>query len=58
MAASGDAKLFDDLVQITEPRREWTAPMWLVTHVDLHRTTKVQAFLKHLKEEAQDWGIM
>ena len=26
-----------------------------VTHVDLHRTTKVQAFLKVLKEEAKNW---
>jgi hypothetical protein len=23
--------------------------LWIVTHVDLHRTAKVQAFLEHLK---------
>jgi len=26
-----------------------------VTHVDLHRTVKVQAFLNFLKEKAQGW---
>jgi DNA-binding transcriptional LysR family regulator len=25
--------------------KDWTAPLWLVTHVDLHRTEKVQAML-------------
>ena len=38
-----------------EPQEEWSAPLWLVTHVDLHRTTKVQAFLKFLKEDAKSW---
>jgi DNA-binding transcriptional LysR family regulator len=37
------------LVQVMPPRDEWNSPLWLVTHVDLHRTAKVQAFLKHLK---------
>jgi hypothetical protein len=32
------------------PKEEWAAPLWLVTHVDLHRTAKVQALLAHLKE--------
>ncbi len=39
--------------QLTEvvPRRdEWAAPLWIVTHVDLHRTTKVQSFLRFLKD--------
>lgn len=43
------------LVRLFEPRSEWSAPLWLVTHVDLHRTTKVQAFLTFLKEEAKSW---
>ncbi|MGB1209479.1 MAG: LysR substrate-binding domain-containing protein, partial [Paracoccaceae bacterium] len=43
-----------DLVQILPPRPEWAAPIWLVTHVDLHRTPKVQAFLTHLKAFVQD----
>jgi DNA-binding transcriptional LysR family regulator len=45
-----------DLVQVIPPRPEWTAPLWLVTHVDLHRTPKVQAFLSFLKEAARGWG--
>ncbi|MCC1490982.1 LysR family transcriptional regulator [Cognatishimia sp. F0-27] len=45
-----EAEQQPDLVQIRPPREDWTAPLWLVTHVDLHRTAKVQAFLKHLKE--------
>jgi hypothetical protein len=30
--------------------------LWLVTHVDLHRTTKVQSFLTFLKAEAKSWS--
>lgn len=44
-----------DLVQVMVPLPEWEAPLWLVTHVDLHRTTKVQAFLVHIKEAAKGW---
>lgn len=43
------------LVQILPPRDIWAAPVWLVTHVDLHRTAKVQTFLSFLKEKAKDW---
>ena len=35
---------------------EWSSALWLVTHVDLHRTPKVQAFLKVLKERAKSWS--
>lgn len=38
-----------NLVQVLAPRQEWSVPIWLVTHVDLHRTPKVQAVLEHLK---------
>jgi DNA-binding transcriptional LysR family regulator len=44
-----------DLVDVLPLRDEWAAPLWLVTHVDLHRTPKVQAFLRHLKEAAKGW---
>ena len=44
-----------DLVEVLAPRAEWDAPLRIVTHVDLHRTRKVQAFLAHLKEAAKDW---
>jgi len=37
------------LVQVMPPRPEWEVPLWLVSHVDLHRTPKVQAALAALK---------
>ncbi len=45
-----------DLVEILPPRPEWDAPLWLVTHVDLHRTLKVQRFLSALKAAAGGWA--
>ena len=45
---------YDTLVEVMPQRDDWSAPLWLVTHVDLHRTTKVQAFLAHLKGFAKD----
>ncbi|MDW3224526.1 MAG: LysR family transcriptional regulator [Paracoccaceae bacterium] len=44
-----------DLVEVFERQEAWSAPLWLVTHVDLHRTTKVQAFLTFLKDASKDW---
>lgn len=44
-----------DLVEILPSRTEWESPLRIVTHVDLHRTRKVQAFLAHLKEAAKEW---
>ena len=41
--------------EIMPPRDEWSAQLWLVTHVDLHRTPKVQAFLQFLKEASKSW---
>ena len=31
-------------------------PLWLVTHVDLHRTLKVQSFVSVLKRIAANWS--
>lgn len=45
-----------EMVEVMPSLDEWSAPLWLVTHVDLHRTTKVQAFLKFLKAEAAGWA--
>ncbi len=45
-----------DLVEILPALSDWDAPLWLVTHVDLHRTSKVQAFLAFLKDRARDWA--
>lgn len=39
-----------DMVEVLPPRAEWRNTSWLVTHVDLHRTAKVQAFLAILKQ--------
>ncbi|MGL5009741.1 MAG: LysR substrate-binding domain-containing protein, partial [Paracoccaceae bacterium] len=51
-----DAVKEPELVEVMPTRPEWDSPLWLVTHVDLHRTRKVQAFLAHLKEAAKGWG--
>ncbi|KPA23267.1 HTH-type transcriptional regulator DmlR [Shimia sp. SK013] len=45
----------EGLQQVLPPRPEWAVHVRLVTHVDLHRTTKVQTFLKFLKDHAQGW---
>ena len=37
------------------PRPEWNSQLWLVTHVDLHRTAKVQTFVRFLKDWSQRW---
>ena len=34
---------------VLPPSEEWSVPLWIVTHADLHRTAKVQAFLAHVK---------
>ncbi len=44
-----------DLIEVMPPRPEWEAASWLVTHVDLHRTAKVQAFLTALKTATASW---
>ncbi|EYD70596.1 LysR family transcriptional regulator [Limimaricola hongkongensis] len=51
-----EAQARDDLTIIHGPLPEWEVPVWVVTHVDLHRTPKVQAFLKALKERAKSWS--
>lgn len=40
-----------DLVQMSPSRPEWDTVVWLVTHIDLHRSAKVQAFSKFLKSK-------
>ena len=49
------ARNIADLIQVMPPRDDWSAPLWLVTHVDLHRTMKVQTFTAFLKDEAKAW---
>ncbi|MEH6648188.1 LysR family transcriptional regulator [Sulfitobacter sp.] len=40
-----------DLVEILAPQPDWVVPLWLVTHTDLHRSAKVQAVLKFIKND-------
>jgi DNA-binding transcriptional LysR family regulator len=47
----------DDLVEVLPPLEEWSTKLWLVTHMDLHRTAKVQTFLRFLKEKVQEWPV-
>ncbi len=42
------AQALGNLHPIMPPRPEWAMPLWLVTHVDLHRTAKVQALSQAL----------
>lgn len=46
-----------ELIEVLPAREDWDAPLWLVTHVDLHRSAKVQAALAHLKDEAAAWPL-
>lgn len=52
---SWEARNTPGLVEIMPPREEWESPVWIVTHVDLHRTRKVQSFIATLKEHAANW---
>jgi DNA-binding transcriptional LysR family regulator len=46
-----------DLVEVLPPDPQWISVMWMVTHVDLHRSAKVQAFMKELDDVRRpaDW---
>ncbi len=44
----------DRLVEVAAGRAEWNAKLFLVTHMDLHRTAKVQAITRFLKERMGD----
>ncbi|MEP2781499.1 MAG: LysR family transcriptional regulator [Pseudoruegeria sp.] len=50
-----EASKHPELVEVLPPRPEWSANGWIVTHVDLHRTAKVQSFLKLLKQRVKEW---
>jgi DNA-binding transcriptional LysR family regulator len=43
------------LVEVLPRNADWESKLWLVTHVDLHRTSKVQSFVSFLKAEAKAW---
>lgn len=44
-----DAKVRGNLQVVLPPNPDWKIQGWLVTHVDLHRTEKVQAMLSCIK---------
>ena len=44
------------LHQVMPPRPDWAMPVWLVTHVDLHRTAKVRAISRALMQVAEEVG--
>ena len=48
--AEHDAAQSPDLVCVMAPSDALSVPLWMVTHIDLHRTAKVQAFLKVARE--------
>ena len=39
----------NDLTPVLPANPDWDVPLWLVSHVDLHRTEKVQEMLSHIK---------
>ena len=51
-----EAKNNPALTKVIPSKDGWSANLWLVTHVDLHRTAKVQSFLSFLKSRAGDWN--
>ena len=42
------------LTEIVPTQAEWVTPTWLVTHVDLHRSNKVQTVLTAIKQAVAD----
>jgi DNA-binding transcriptional LysR family regulator len=53
-----DGRANSNLTEVMGPRPEWQSPLWLVSHVDLHRTPKVQAALAAFKAMSQHCEVM
>ncbi|MEO0539165.1 MAG: LysR family transcriptional regulator [Cyanobacteria bacterium P01_A01_bin.123] len=49
LCAAHKASQSPDLIEIWPHQDEWDISFWLITHIDLHHTAKVQTFLKFLK---------
>ncbi|MEL7013141.1 MAG: LysR family transcriptional regulator [Pseudomonadota bacterium] len=45
----GYAKQFPELTAVVPPKRSWRVQSWLVTHMDVHRSDKIQSMLACLK---------
>ncbi len=41
------------LIEALPHRPDWDSTLWLVTHVDLNRTPRIQSFVKALREDAR-----
>ena len=52
-----EVRRYPELIEMLPPQKDWTSPLWIVTHVDLHRTPKVQAFVSFLKARAKTWSF-
>jgi DNA-binding transcriptional LysR family regulator len=52
-----DADGTGDLVEMLPSLEDWSAKIWLVTHMDLHRTAKVQTFVRFLKDQVRGWAV-
>lgn len=50
-----EAKRRPNLVELIPSMPDLSSPLWVVTHVDLHRTAKVQSFTQYLKRVSQTW---
>ena len=50
-----EAERAEGVVQLLPPKEEWTSQIWLVTHVDLHRTAKVQTLVQFFKDRVKSW---
>lgn len=50
-----DAATIDNLHRILPPSPDAVIPIWMVTHIDLHRTIKLQSITKHLKAHAHQF---
>jgi DNA-binding transcriptional LysR family regulator len=48
------AAQIEELYEVMPSKSDWSVPLWLVTHMDLHRSAKVQAFSKALQKVAQE----
>ncbi len=51
--AAPDTGLIELFPDLSPP--EWVMPLWLVTHVDLHRSNKVGSFARFMQSEVRDW---
>lgn len=49
--ADHEAEARGGFQRVLPANKDWTAALWLVTHVDLHRTEKVQAMLECIRSE-------